>query len=262
MRGDLRLSTEFRPITIETKFISCKDGSSYITHGKTKVISSILGPIQSKYLRHEIFNHISIEVDVDFAYQNSIDNLTTALTTSSSSRSISSSIIDNNIIKKKYSKFIKDSIFPCIDIYKFPRMLLSLHVLIINDDGCSLPIAVNASILALMDAGIPMLFYIQSLSIVLLSYNDNYDNNNNNKDIEQQLMVDPCFEEERQCKAMFTFSIICNNNNNNNNNNKILLNESIGRFDQQLLIDAAKLALESVKTLSKLTREAIICNLK
>lgn len=280
MRGDLRLSTEFRPITIETNLISCKDGSSCVIYGKTKVISSILGPKQSKYSKFEIFNHLSVDVDVDFAYKNSMDNLTsTTVTTSTSAGNIttqgSSNNNNNNLMKKKYSKFIKDSIFPCIDIYKFPRMLLSIHVLIINDDGSSLPIAVNASILALLDAGIPMLYYIQSISIILLSsYKDN--NNDNNTDMnnddnnnDHQLIVDPCYDEERQCKAMFTFSIVCNDDDNNNVDNKnnhygakILLNESIGRFDHEVLIDASKLALDSIQILSKLTREAIITNMK
>lgn len=281
MRGDLRLSTEFRPITIETNLISCKDGSSCVIYGKTKVISSILGPKQSKYSKFEIFNHLSVDVDVDFAYKNSMDNLTsTTVTTSTSAGNIttqgsSNNNNNNNLMKKKYSKFIKDSIFPCIDIYKFPRMLLSIHVLIINDDGSSLPIAVNASILALLDAGIPMLYYIQSISIILLSsYKDN--NNDNNTDMnnddnnnDHQLIVDPCYDEERQCKAMFTFSIVCNDDDNNNVDNKnnhygakILLNESIGRFDHEVLIDASKLALDSIQILSKLTREAIITNMK
>lgn len=280
MRGDLRLSTEFRPITIETNLISCKDGSSCVIYGKTKVISSILGPKQSKYSKFEIFNHLSVDVDVDFAYKNSMDNLTsTTVTTSTSAGNIttqgSSNNNNNNLMKKKYSKFIKDSIFPCIDIYKFPRMLLSIHVLIINDDGSSLPIAVNTSILALLDAGIPMLYYIQSISIILLSsYKDN--NNDNNTDMnnddnnnDHQLIVDPCYDEERQCKAMFTFSIVCNDDDNNNVDNKnnhygakILLNESIGRFDHEVLIDASKLALDSIQILSKLTREAIITNMK
>lgn len=273
MRGDLRLSTEFRPITIETNLISCKDGSSCVIHGKTKVISSILGPKQSKYLKFERFNHLSIDVDVDLAYKNSMDNSTSlALPTAASTASTTqgSSNNNNSLMKKKYSKFIKDSIFPCIDIYKFPRMLLSIHVLIINDDGSSLPIAVNASILALLDAGIPMLCYIQSISIVLLS---SCKDNNDDDDNEHQLIVDPCSEEERQCKAMFTFSIVCNDNYNNSNNKdnynknndfatRILLNESTGRFDHQVLIVAAKLAIDSIQTLSKLIRESIISNLK
>ena len=277
MRGDLRLSTEFRPITVETNLISCKDGSSCVIYGKTKVISSILGPKQSKKLKFERFNHLSIDVDVDLAYKNSIDNSTSStLSTAASTANITqgSSNNNNSLMKKKYSKFIKDSIFPCIDIYKFPLMLLSIHVLIINDDGSSLPIAVNASILALLDAGIPMLCYIQSISIVLLSsYKDNNDHNvdsNNDDDNEHQLIVDPCSEEERQCKAMFTFSIVCNDNYNNSNNKdknneiatRILLNESTGRFDHQVLIDAVKLAIDSIQTLSKLIREAIISNLK
>ena len=280
MRGDLRLSTEFRPITIETNLISCKDGSSCVIYGKTKIISSILGPKQSKYSKFEIFNHLSVDVDVDFAYKNSMDNLTsTTVNTATSAANITTQGYSNNnndnLMKKKYSKFIKDSIFPCVDIYKFPRMLLSIHVLIINDDGSSLPIAVNASILALLDAGIPMLYYIQSISIILLSsYKDNNndhnnDMNNHDNNNEHQLIVDPCSEEERQCKAMFTFSIVCNDDNNNVDNNKndhygtkILLNESIGRFDHEVLIDAAKLALDSIQTLSKLTREAITSNLK
>ena len=69
---------------------------------------------------------------------------------------------------------------------------------------------------------------------------------------------------------MFTFSIVCNDNYNNSNNKdknneiatRILLNESTGRFDHQVLIDAAKLAIDSIQTLSKLIREAIISNLK
>lgn len=279
MRGDLRLSTEFRPITVETNLISCKDGSSCVIYGKTKVISSILGPKQSKISKFERFNHLSIDVDVDLAYKNSMDNSTSStLPTAASSANLAQGSSNNNniLMKKKYSKFIKDSIFPCIDICKFPRMLLSIHVLIINDDGSSLPIAVNASMLALLDAGIPMLCYIQSISIVLSSYKDNNDHNidsNNDDDNAHQLIVDPCSEEERQCKAMFTFSIVCNdsynNSNNKDNNNKnsdfatrILLNESTGRFDHHVLINAAKLAIDSIQTLSKLTREAIISKLK
>jgi ribonuclease PH len=93
--------------------------------------------------------------------------------------------------KKKYERFLKDSVESCIDVAQFPRMLLLFNVLVVCNDGALLSTAVNACVLAVLDAGLPMFFVPTAVSIsTFVSNNES-----------AVLVLDPTSSEEKESTA-------------------------------------------------------------
>jgi ribonuclease PH len=238
MRSDFRSTHETRPISAKLGVITETDGSAEITQGNSKAIASVVGPTQARYSRHELYNQTSVEIDVDIAGR-------------------SSESTDSKVIANKCQKFIKDTIMDCLDVDQFPRLIILIKVLVVADDGSYLSVALNATILALLDASIPMKKIPNAISVCLSNSTDTQG---------KALFLDPNLLEESQSDARFTFGIVpvagttveaASAGEKEGDEAVILVNESVGVFTIAQWSEAAEIAKKTSKALDLTIRDLI-----
>lgn len=177
VRKDLREGGELRVCSVELGLVGEADGSAAVSMGDTRVVASLVGPTQPRYGRHELYNQASIEIEINLPNKSVVDGA------------------DVNQQKRKYEKFLKEGISGCVDLSKYPRMLILFSVLIINNDGALMSVALNACVLALLDAGVPMHYAPSAVTISAFSQNS---------ETKKYLLLDPTQEEEKDSLANST----------------------------------------------------------
>lgn len=179
LRKDLRGANDLRPFTVELGLVSEANGSAAVSTGGTKVIASVVGPTQPKYSRHELYDKAAIEVDVQIPAKTVVNGC------------------DIMQQKKKLHSLLLNAIEGCIDTKQFPRMLILFNVLVVSNDGGMIATAANACILALLDAGIPMLHVPTAISMALTT-------SGSALSPQPSIMQDPTLEEESDSPAIYT----------------------------------------------------------
>lgn len=167
-RLDGRLYNQIRPYSVEYG-ISNENlavGSARLQQGLTELIAIVYGPITPRYSRHELFDRASFEVNINFT-ECSIDNI------------------------KAMRNFLASAVKNCIDLDKYPRMLIYIRIEVIIDDGSLLSTAFNACIIALIDSGISLKSTPVASSIILYQFPSNSKLVDN-----YEIFLDPTKEEE------------------------------------------------------------------
>ena len=145
MRLDRSLS-ESRQSSCSIGIIGEASGSGRYKLGRTVATSVIYGPSTPKYGRHEDYRSMNVEV----VYSTSLGG---------GSGAGDAAVGAGNDLKRaerEGSRFIRAGLLGAIDITRCPRSLLLVKVAVDFDDGNSLCAAFNASVIALMNAGIRM----------------------------------------------------------------------------------------------------------
>lgn len=144
------------------------DGSARYEQGNTVVSATIYGPREITALAHRGEGEdrdtcvIIVDYNYDDQHQHNINNR------QSKHRLIESSMI----IKQSYEAIIMTHLLP--------RSQITICIRIINDDGGALCCAVNASTLALMNAGIPMKSTLIAIQIATIHTDTHQQRNLNN----------------------------------------------------------------------------------
>ncbi|CAM9708070.1 unnamed protein product, partial [Chrysoparadoxa australica] len=132
VRGDGRKSNQIRPMSSEQGLLHQADGSVTFSAGDTLVLVAVYGPAQAKSSRKEDPSHAVIEV--------SLRPVSGMLTAADAQKQL----------------LIQKSLERALLLTKYPRTIISVIVQVLADDGGLLSCAINASAIALMDAGIEM----------------------------------------------------------------------------------------------------------
>lgn len=119
-------------VSIELDLISEATGSARLNVGKFSVLACVFGPAQPKYSRLESSQAATIEVELTLCAGS------------------------EQGIEKSSSSYIKESLERCVDLSAFPRMVFVLQVHVLGASDCGLGVAINASTLAFINAGIAM----------------------------------------------------------------------------------------------------------
>ncbi|CAG8729422.1 21309_t:CDS:2, partial [Cetraspora pellucida] len=126
LRQDGRRANELRKIKCKPSVLSQADGSAYIEQGNTKCLAAVYGPRETRQKAQVIHNKANINVEISLAPFSMPQE------------------------RKKRSKSDRSQ----IDIY----------LQILQFDGGTIQICINAATLALIDAGIPMQEYVCACS--------------------------------------------------------------------------------------------------
>lgn len=169
LRKDLRTNTQSRPFSVTLGGVGEADGAARVSQGSTLAITTVTGPAQPRYSRHEEYDKCKVEVTVNFASKQS-----------DSARSFCN--------ESRIVKFIQQVLESCIILENFPRLLIHLNILIVRNEGAALSTALNSCTLALLDAGIPMKAYASCVEVAML---------------EGGFAVDPTLEEENDSDGHF-----------------------------------------------------------
>lgn len=151
LRSDGRRPNEMRLIDASVGTIHGCTGSSHFRMGQTEVISQIFGPTEGKGSEREL-----AEVNVRLAFADFAKSPHIAAT-SLAKRDRECEII----IKRIFESVIRRE--------QFPGSKIDIAVTIIQDDGGYQSAAINATTLALIDGGIPMLDFAVSLSAAYIA---------------------------------------------------------------------------------------------
>jgi ribonuclease PH len=148
LRVDGRDSSESRPLRVELGLLSSTDGSARLRSGRTSVLASVLGPRPTRSMRLEDPTRALLEVHVAPVSGGGIG--------SSPSRDA------------ELAATLRAALSPLLLLRAAPRSVVTVSILIEADDGCVAPIAFNAAVLALADAGVPLRSLAAACGISLL----------------------------------------------------------------------------------------------
>ena len=133
-RPDGRTHSTLRPLSSSLAVIKRADGSAKFTAGRTSVVAAVYGPIAS---RIEARMHMS-----------------RASVTCVFPRNKQTSGVNDSRSSREMEEFVANSVSTCISLEEYPRTIIEIVIEILTADGGVLSTAVNAAVLALMDAGI------------------------------------------------------------------------------------------------------------
>lgn len=150
-----------RPLACELSTLQTgADGSALWKAGSTHVLAAVYGPIAPLMLHMEDANKgiVSVIIKNDPQGQQSSSSGTTAATTWAAQTVV------------EYGQFLHDTLTACIDNSQFPRCVIEIVLQVIQADGSLLACLLHASVAALMDAGIDLLYLpVATTCLVVLS---------------------------------------------------------------------------------------------
>lgn len=150
-RVDGRKQYELRSIAIQLggSQDTAADGSAQITQGLTIVSATVFGPREARTGGNALHDRASVNVEVSLAPWGSMERRRR-------NRG------DRRLVE--FASSIKSTFEPVIHTHLYPRSQIDIFVQVHQQDGGVLPAAINASTLALLDAGIAMQDFVASVS--------------------------------------------------------------------------------------------------
>ncbi|KAL4248384.1 RNase PH family protein [Abortiporus biennis] len=144
-RSDGRKQYELRDITIDLTPRGSADGSATITHGLTEVLVEVFGPREAKVRSQTMHDRALINVEV-------------SLLPFSASERRKRSRGDKRVLE--LAAAIKSTFEPVVQTSIYPRSEIDIFVHVLQQDGGLLQAGINATTLALITAGIPMIDFV------------------------------------------------------------------------------------------------------
>ncbi|KAJ8323201.1 Exosome non-catalytic core component [Batrachochytrium dendrobatidis] len=149
LRVDGRRPPELRRLLTKVGLFTNADGSAYIELGNTKCVAAVYGPKESKIQSAQLHDRAVINVEYNVA------------SFSSGERKLKMKR-DKRMLE--IASIIKRTFEPVVMTSTFPRSEIDIYVQILQLDGGALHAAINATCLAMIDAGIPMSDYVIACS--------------------------------------------------------------------------------------------------
>eukprot|EP01095_Lingulamoeba_sp_RSL-Kostka_P018141 TRINITY_DN981_c0_g1_i1.p1 TRINITY_DN981_c0_g1~~TRINITY_DN981_c0_g1_i1.p1 ORF type:complete len:265 (+),score=88.94 TRINITY_DN981_c0_g1_i1:139-933(+) len=222
IRNDNRKTNQLRPIFMKTGIITQANGSTYIERNNTKLICSVYGPRPSKNTNS--FSDIGF-LQCEFKYAPfSCHNEIRGFVPDLDEKEISASIVQS----------LQGSI--CLE--KYPKSVIDIYILVIENDGAVIDTAINAASLAIADSGIEMYDLISASTVA---------------NVENQLILDPtCQEEESSTsKLLMCFSPSLN---------EIVQFIQSGNSEPEQLIEGMDLCLDACAKMYSMMQKNLIDN--
>ncbi|KAI0048992.1 exosome component 4 [Auriscalpium vulgare] len=144
-RSDGRRQYELREMTFDMAEQAGADGSASVAHGLTQVRVSVFGPREAKMRSQTIHDRANINVEVGIAPFSTGDR-----------RKRSKG--DKRILE--FASTIKSTFEPVIQTALYPRSQIDIFVHVLQQDGGVLQACINATTLALANAGVPLLDFV------------------------------------------------------------------------------------------------------
>mmetsp|Transcript_9685 Transcript_9685/g.11211 ORF Transcript_9685/g.11211 Transcript_9685/m.11211 type:complete len:261 (+) Transcript_9685:38-820(+) len=166
--------SSLRPLAVEISCLSRADGSAKFSSGSSQVLAAIYGPAAPRIPSRERMEEAIIGVVFKFGTKSAFVTDNTSNTHPGYGAN-----------ERELERFIGDTLMHCIAVDQYPRTVIEVVIQVIKADGSLVSTALNAVILALMDAGIEL----KSLPITttcLVPKNDN----------SYEVRFDPTSEEE------------------------------------------------------------------
>lgn len=93
------------------------------------------------------------------------------------------------------TEFVRRALSTCIPLEQFPRQCISIKVLVLQNDGSLAATVLNAAMLALLDASIPLNHYLAAVQLVTVPDPHNTDSSH--------ILLDSTLQEEHLATVKF-----------------------------------------------------------
>ncbi|MFP3224747.1 MAG: exosome complex exonuclease Rrp41 [Nitrososphaeria archaeon] len=218
-RTDGREPTELRPLKIEVGIIKNAAGSSYIEHGKNKIIVAIYGPKDS----HRYGMNLE-KATLRCRYHMSPFSTEERKNPQPSRREI------------ELSKVIRDALEPSLILENFPKTMIDIFIEVLQSDGGSRSAGITAASVALADAGIPMKDLVEAVAV---------------GKVNGTLVVDLNDIEDKEGEADMPVAFMLNEN-------KITLLQMDGKMTVEEFKAGLMMAMEAAKKIKEIQKEALL----
>jgi ribonuclease PH len=152
-RLDGRTNSELRAVILEHGHLESMDGSCQFRIGDTCVIVSIVGPIADD----------SKQANTNKTNTNTNNNGTFNVVITSDHASITNKEL-------YFEEQIRSTFSSIIELHKYPQTMINVHVQIIADYGSMLMAILNATSIALLDAGIDCNTFLTCVSCAIIQH--------------------------------------------------------------------------------------------
>jgi exosome complex component RRP41 len=138
-RADGRKNEETRPCHLRTQAVPNAAGSAYVEQGRTKIVAAVYGPRQAE-VKHQAQSEGYINVNLTF--------------TSFCSRATTREENDKRALF--YNSVLQGSLASVVLLERYAKTAIEVNIVVLEDDGAALTVALAAASLALADAAIEM----------------------------------------------------------------------------------------------------------
>ncbi|GJJ72605.1 exosome complex component RRP46 [Entomortierella parvispora] len=223
-----RTANQLRPFFSSQNLLNRADGSAQFDFGGSSVLCSVVGPAEVK-IRDEKLDRATIEV-------------------------IARPLVGLPGIKdKSRERSIRETLEPLILSGLHPRTGIQIVVQTMKDDGCILSTAFNATVLALLDAGIPLNSILGSVTCIV-------------DEKSGEILLDPTTEELSQAKSTHVF--VFDNKSSisttgaaamdlDSESSPILFSDSTGLYTEEEYFKCANICHKAAQTVHGFIRTAV-----
>ncbi|KAF9171506.1 Exosome component 5 [Mortierella sp. AD011] len=224
---------QLRPFFSSQNLLNRADGSAQFDFGGSSVLCSVVGPAEVK-IRDEKLDKATLEV-------------------------VARPLVGLPGVKDKArEQAIRETLEPLVLSGLHPRTGIQIVVQTMKDDGCVLSTAFNATILALLDAGIPLKSILGSVTCIIDSKTN-------------QILLDPTTEELVLAKSTHVFvfdnktsvpSTQQENDNMDQDNadsalGAVLFSDSTGLFTEEEYFECAQVCFKATQAVHGFIRTAV-----
>jgi ribonuclease PH len=189
-RPDFREAMELRPREARVGELSAFDGSAWLSCGGTSVLVGISGPTAPPRVALEKFDEAVVTVAVNRAQA--------IASAGSASKFIADRRRDERFASDAaLSESLRQLLSAVVSLREYPRCVFHFAVHVLCDDGSVTATAMNAAMLALLDAGVSCRTTIAAASVAMVS---------TKAGSSQQHVLDTSSEEEAAAVATATFA--------------------------------------------------------
>ncbi|KAG0087371.1 Exosome component 5 [Podila epicladia] len=218
---------QLRPFFSSQNLLNRADGSAQFDFGGSSVLCSVVGPTEVK-IRDEQLDKATVEV-------------------------VARPLVGLPSVKDKArEQNIRETLEPILLSGLHPRTLIQIVVQTMKDDGCILSTAFNATILALLDAGIPLKSILGSVTCIIDAQSN-------------EILLDPTTEELAHAKSTHVFvfdnkSSIANNEDIMDQEEllaNVLFSDSTGSFSEEEYFECSRVCFKAAQAVHGFIRTAV-----
>lgn len=173
-RRDGRTAAAMRKLTVIQGVFSRADGSARVKMGNTDAIVNIYGPMDCP-----VHRQLADRSDIHVSFRQAGGSLS----------SISNMHGHEASFEHILARDVREIVTNCVMTILHPRKAIAVAVLLLSNDGGTLSAIVNATFVALLDAGVPMRSVFSACSVSICN---------------ESIVVDPDKAEEAEANATIT----------------------------------------------------------
>ena len=172
-----------RPLAAEVSTLHRADGSASLSSGSTTVLAAVYGPLAPRNPSRERSDGAIVSVV-----------LRHSSSSSSADDAAGGGKAAYGATEREVERFLADALAATIRTDAYPRTVIEVVVQLLKSDGSAVATALNAAVLALMDAGVEMVGL--PVATTCLVTEDGGDGGADKTKTKFELRLDPCAEEE------------------------------------------------------------------